>query len=57
MNKQEIQQQIEELEQKMYAPDFWNDKDGKKLSEALEIMHKMNNNHEIDKDLFEIFVK
>ena len=32
-------------------------KDGKKLSEALEIMHRMNKNHEIDKDLFEIFIK
>ena len=32
-------------------------KDGKKLSEAMEIMRCMKKNLEIDKDLFEIFVK
>ncbi|MAQ77471.1 peptide chain release factor 2 [Candidatus Campbellbacteria bacterium] len=38
MNKQEIQQQIEELEQKMYAPDFWNDKDA-----AQQVIKKIEN--------------
>ena len=32
-------------------------KDAYKLSEAMEIMCSMNNTHEIDKDLFEIFIK
>ncbi len=32
-------------------------KDGYKLSEAMEIMKKMKNNNEIDKDLFSIFIK
>jgi len=32
-------------------------KDGKKLSEAMKIMGLMKNNHEIDKDLFAIFIK
>ena len=32
-------------------------KEGKKLSEAMEIMDLMKNNHEIDKDLFDIFIK
>ena len=32
-------------------------KEGKKLSEAIEIMDMMKKNHEIDTDLFEIFIK
>lgn len=32
-------------------------KEGKKLSEAMNIMDLMKNNHEIDKDLFDIFIK
>ena len=27
MNKEQLQQKITELEQEMYAPDFWSDKD------------------------------
>ena len=32
-------------------------KDGYKLSEAMEILGLMKNNNEIDKDLFDIFIK
>ena len=32
-------------------------KDGNKLSEAMEIMCRMKKNHEIDKDLFDIFIR
>ena len=32
-------------------------KEGKKISEAIEIMDMMKKNNEIDTDLFEIFIK